>query len=244
MWGPLQLKPPTDHPVLTLQCLSCHMGWGSILLKPLCFSFQPPLYTQRPPELLKDLYEPLCVYCVGISWVIFKSERPDDAMHAHCYPSCACYRVERLLQDHVRRLASPVDIGLPIYIPREVEMCFIQKQNVSQKVRHIFNHVGDPFTHFHSLLHYELLSAFVSLGFCWGEGSGHQSVLSWVPDNAQVLASSPHWLFWTETTDSWTQTMFSALLADSGRPECDILSPRFFLKISTDLLSWTFFTHV
>ena len=82
-------------------------------------------------------------------------------MRAHCYPRCASHRVERPLQDHVGRLASPVDIVLPVDIPREVEMCFIRKLSVSQKVRHIFNHVGDPFTHFHSLLHYVLLSAFV-----------------------------------------------------------------------------------
>ena len=68
MWGPLQLKPPTDHPVSNvgtqpIQRLSCGIGWRSMLLKPLCFSAQPPLYT--PPELLKDLYVPLCVYREG-----------------------------------------------------------------------------------------------------------------------------------------------------------------------------------
>ena len=78
------------------------------------------------------------------------------------------HRVERPLQDHVGRLASPVDIVLPVNMPREVDMCFIRKPNVSQKVRHIFNHVGDPFTHVHSLLHICKLSDFVSLGFCKG----------------------------------------------------------------------------
>ena len=58
MWGPLQLKPLTDHHVSKvgtqpIQRLPCSMGWGSILLKPLYFS------SQRP-ETARTSQGPLC----------------------------------------------------------------------------------------------------------------------------------------------------------------------------------------
>ena len=50
------------------------------------------------------------------------------------------------LQDHVGRLASPVDMVLPIDTPKEVEMCFIRKIIVNPKVRHIFSsHISTLF---------------------------------------------------------------------------------------------------
>ena len=169
MWGPLQFKPPTDHPVSKvrthepIQRLSCGMGWGSILLKPPCFSSQPPFVY---PETSRTSQGPLCTaVCLPRGRFLSHPQtgKVDDDMSARCYPRCASHRVEKPLQDHVGRLASPPDIVLPADIPREVEIiiCFIRKPNASQKVRRIFSHVGDPFRYFHSLLHYELLSAFV-----------------------------------------------------------------------------------
>ena len=168
-WGPLQLKPLTGHPVSKvgtqqIQRLPCGMGWGSILLKPMFLFSAPFVYVPRDLQNLSRTSMYLCVvYREGVSWVILKPESSDDAMRAHCYPRCASHRVERPLQDHVGRIASPVDIVLPADMPREVELCFIQNPNVSQKVRNIFNHVGDQLTHFHSLLN----MSSVSFCFTW-----------------------------------------------------------------------------
>ena len=82
------------------------------------------------------------------------------------------------MQGHVGRLTSPVDIVLPVDMSREIEMCFIRKPNVSQKVRHIlFSHVDDPFTHVHSLLHMSFCQLLFHLDISRGEASGHQSEL-------------------------------------------------------------------
>ena len=172
----VHMGPPTDHPVSKvgtqqIQRLFCGMGWGSILLKPICFSSQLPLCTQRPPEPFKDLYVPLCVYREGVSWVILKPESSDDAIHAHCYLSCASHRPCREDRFPSRHCSSSwhAQRGRIVFHPKT--KCQSESKKHLQSCRWSINT-------FPLSSKYEL-SAFVSLGFRRGEASGHPSECFW-----------------------------------------------------------------
>ena len=189
-WSPCHqkwvLSQPSDSPAVWGGAPSCWNRCAS-LLSPLCIPRDPQsfsgtsmyrsVFTERAlPESSLNHNGPM-MPCVLIA---------THAVHVS-------HRVERPLQDHVGRLASPVDIVLPVDIPRELDLCFIRKPNVSQNVRHISDHVSDPFTDFHSLLHMsfcQLLFPLVSVGVKLQVISQYCS--EGLPGN--VLAPSPHWL--------------------------------------------------